>query len=214
MKLYVYEHCPFCVRARMIFGQRMIPVELEYLLNDDEKTPIDLIGQKMVPILVKDDGTAMAESLDIVRYVNQLSGAKPLNEHIRPEINGWLRIVDTYRNFLTAPRCVQLNLPEFATETAIDYFTHKKTPVYGDFKQNLANTATYIERLNSDLIALSPLIAGYHGINGEFSMEDILVFPILRNLTMVKDVAWTAPVSDYLHGMSRLTRIPLFDRPI
>ncbi|MGN6905595.1 glutaredoxin, partial [Neisseria sp. P0015.S010] len=22
MKLYIYDHCPFCVRARMIFGLR------------------------------------------------------------------------------------------------------------------------------------------------------------------------------------------------
>lgn len=214
MKLYVYEHCPFCVRARMIFGQRMIPLELKYLLNDDEATPIDLIGQKMVPILIKEDGTSMAESLDIVRYVNELSGAAPLNEQVRPEIEGWLRIVDTYRNRLTAPRCVKLDLPEFATPAAVEYFTHKKTPAYGDFEQNLANSDTYIHRLNSDLIALSPLIASYKGLNGTFGMEDILLFPILRNLSMVKGVEWTAPVSDYMHGMSRLTRIPLFNQPI
>lgn len=23
MKLYIYEHCPFCVRARMIFGLKI-----------------------------------------------------------------------------------------------------------------------------------------------------------------------------------------------
>ena len=28
MKLYVYDHCPFCVRARMIFGLKNLPVEL------------------------------------------------------------------------------------------------------------------------------------------------------------------------------------------
>ena len=25
MKLYVYDHCPFCVRARMIFGLKNLP---------------------------------------------------------------------------------------------------------------------------------------------------------------------------------------------
>ena len=61
MKLYVYDHCPFCVRARMIFGLKNLPVELVVLANDDEATPIGLVGKKVVPILVKEDGTAMPE---------------------------------------------------------------------------------------------------------------------------------------------------------
>ena len=55
MKLYVYDHCPFCVRARMIFGLKNLPVELVVLANDDEATPIGLVGKKVVPILVKED---------------------------------------------------------------------------------------------------------------------------------------------------------------
>lgn len=31
MKLYVYDHCPFCVRACMIFGLKNLPVELVVL---------------------------------------------------------------------------------------------------------------------------------------------------------------------------------------
>ena len=67
MKLYVYDHCPFCVRARMIFGLKNLPVELVVLANDDEATPIGLVGKKVVPILVKEDGTAMPESLAVSR---------------------------------------------------------------------------------------------------------------------------------------------------
>ena len=50
----------------MIFGLKNLPVELVVLANDDEATPIGLVGKKVVPILVKEDGTAMPESLDIV----------------------------------------------------------------------------------------------------------------------------------------------------
>ena len=46
MKLYIYDHCPFCVRARMIFGLRGLPVEEAVLLNDDEAAPIAMIGAK------------------------------------------------------------------------------------------------------------------------------------------------------------------------
>ena len=74
MKLYIYDHCPFCVRARMIFGLRGVEVENVILANDDEDTPIGMIGAKQVPILEKDDGTFMGESLDIVHYIDETAG--------------------------------------------------------------------------------------------------------------------------------------------
>ncbi len=53
MKLYIYDHCPYCLKARMIFGLKNIPVELHVLLNDDAETPTRMVGQKQVPILQK-----------------------------------------------------------------------------------------------------------------------------------------------------------------
>jgi glutaredoxin 2 len=67
MKLYIYEHCPFCARARMIFGLKGLPVDLQVIMEGDVETPIRLIGKKVVPILEKADGTFMSESLEIVR---------------------------------------------------------------------------------------------------------------------------------------------------
>lgn len=67
---------PDCVRAMMIFGLKNIPFKKHVLLNDDEETPIRLVGKKMVPILVKEDGTAMPESLDIVKYIDAHYGKR------------------------------------------------------------------------------------------------------------------------------------------
>ncbi|MET0155711.1 MAG: glutaredoxin 2 [Rickettsiales bacterium] len=72
MKLYVYDHCPYCVKARMIFGLTSTPVDVVYLPNDDEETPIRMIGKKMLPILEKNDGTFLPESLDILAYVDAM----------------------------------------------------------------------------------------------------------------------------------------------
>ena len=72
MKLYIYEHCPFCTRARMIFGLKGLPVELAVILEGDAATPLRLIGKKAVPILQKADGTHLGESLDIVRHVDAI----------------------------------------------------------------------------------------------------------------------------------------------
>ena len=70
MKLYVYDHCPFCAKARMIFGLKSVPLELSFLLEDDVDTPTSLVGKKTTPILQKNDGSHTAESMDIVHYID------------------------------------------------------------------------------------------------------------------------------------------------
>ena len=127
MKLYVYDHCPFCVRARMIFGLKNLSFELAVLANDDEVTPIGLVGKKVVPILIKNDGSAMPESLDIVRYVDENFGEKILADNVRPELEQWISDVNSYYNRLLSPRFVKIGLEEFNTQSAVNYFTKKKT---------------------------------------------------------------------------------------
>ncbi len=51
MKLYIYEHCPFCSRARMAFGLKEVPVELSVVMANDAETPVRKIGRKALPIL-------------------------------------------------------------------------------------------------------------------------------------------------------------------
>lgn len=45
MKLFTYEHCPFCVRARMIFGLKSIPFELAIIMEGDVETPTRMVGR-------------------------------------------------------------------------------------------------------------------------------------------------------------------------
>ncbi len=94
MKLYIYDHCPYCLKARMIFGLKNIPVELHVLLNDDAETPTRMVGQKQVPILQKDDSRYMPESMDIVHYVDKLDGKPLLTGKRSPAIEEWLRKVN------------------------------------------------------------------------------------------------------------------------
>ena len=211
MKLYIYDHCPFCVRARMIFGLRSLPVEIEVFANDDEAGPTALIGEKVVPILIKPDGTAMDESLDIVRFVDEYAGKERLDETIRPEIQVWLDKVSKYSSSLTAPRCVQIGLPEFATESARAYYIAKKTGAYGDFAENIARTDEYLAQLHADLPELAALIHSEAHIGERLGYEDIITFPVLRNLTMVKGVHYPAEIRRYVEAMSAHSRVPLFD---
>lgn len=211
MKLYIYEHCPFCVRARMIFGLKKLNVEKITLLNDDEETPVRLIGKKAVPILIKNDGTSMPESLDIVRYIDDNFGEKLLLEKVRPELEKWINHVQSYYNHLLTPRFIQLGLAEYATQSAVEYFIKKKTQNIGDFAENLAKTAEYLAKIHEDLTALSTLILSDDKANGtQLSMEDIMLFPMLRNLTCVKGLIFPETVAAYVHKMAELSQIDLY----
>ena len=211
MRLYYYDHCPFCTRARMIIGLRGLDVEQVALANDDEATPIGLVGKKMVPILIKADGTAMGESLDIVRYLDAYTGGERLDETIRPEVQAWLDKVNTYSGQLLSPRSTRIGLPEFATESARAYYTAKKSVQYGDFAENLARTDELLDRLHEDLPALLPLITSPDHLGARLGYEDIITFPLLRNLTMVKGVDYPPAVRRYVETMSAQSRVPLFD---
>ncbi|HDR1088472.1 Glutaredoxin-2 [Pasteurella multocida] len=210
MELYVYDHCPYCVRAMMIFGLKNIPLKKHVLLNDDEETPIRLVGKKVVPILVKEDGTAMPESLDIVKYIDAHYGEAILQTAVRPEIEALLAEITSYSNYLLMPRFVKLDLAEFATQSAIDYFTKKKTDYVGDFTQHFNNTPTYLARLTQDLEKLSALVMGETSLNQHLSFEDILVFPLLRNLTCVKGLRFPARLEKYIKRLSELSKVELY----
>lgn len=212
MKLYYYDHCPFCTRARMIVGLRgLVDVEQIPLANDDEATPIGLVGKKMVPILIKADGTAMGESLDIVRYLDEYAGGERLDDTIRPALQAWLDTVNAYSNQLLSPRSTRIGLPEFATESARAYYTAKKSAAYGDFAENLARSDELLARLHADLPALLPLITAPDHLGARLGYEDIITFPLLRNLTMVKGVAYPPEIRRYVETMSAKCRVPLFD---
>lgn len=164
----------------------------------------------MVPILVKEDGTAMPESLDIVKYIDAHYGEAILQTAVRPEIEALLAEITSYSNYLLMPRFVKLDLAEFATQSAIDYFTKKKTDYVGDFTQHFNNTPTYLARLTQDLEKLSTLVMGETSLNQHLSSEDILVFPLLRNLTCVKGLRFPARLEKYIKRLSEVSKVELY----
>ena len=209
MKLYIYDHCPYCVKARMIFGLKNIPVELNVLLSDDEATPTRMIGQKMAPILQKDDSRYLPESMDIVHYVDNLDGKPLLTGKPNPALETWLRKVNGYVNRLLIARFCRSRFDEFATPDARAYFVNKKEAALGDFADHLAHSPGLIKNISDDLRALDKLIVQPNALNGELSEDDIHLFPLLRNLTLVAGVVWPTRVADYRDNMAKQTQINL-----
>ncbi len=209
MKLYIYDHCPFCVKARMIFGLKNIPVELNVLLNDDEATPTRMIGKKMAPILQKDDSRYLPESMDIVHYVDKLDGKPLLTGKQNPALDAWLRKVNSYVNRLLIPRFAKSAFDEFATPEARSYFVAKKEAAIGDFAEHMSHSSGLIKNISDDLRALDKLIVQPNAVNGELSDDDIHLFPLLRNLTIVAGINWPTRVADYRDNMAKQTQINL-----
>lgn len=209
MKLYIYDHCPFCVKARMIFGLKNLPVELNILLSDDEATPTKMIGQKMAPILQKDDSRYLPESMDIVHYVDRLDGKPLLTGKRNPKLEEWLRKVNGYVNKLLIPRFAKSAFDEFSTPQARAWFVAKKEAAIGNFDEHLAHSAGLVKNISDDLRALDKLIVKPNAVNGELSEDDIHLFPLLRNLTLVAGINWPSRVADYRDNMAKQTQVNL-----
>jgi len=193
----------------MIFGLKNIPVELITLLSDDEATPIKMIGQKMAPILQKDDSRYLPESLDIVHYVDKVDGKPLLTGARNPAIEEWLRKVNTYVNRLLIPRFAKSPFDEFSTPEARRYFTEKKEATLGSFADHLSHSEGLIKKISNELRDLDKLIVQPNAVNGELSEDDIHLFPLLRNLTIVAGITWPTRVADYRDNMAKQTQINL-----
>lgn len=209
MKLYIYDHCPFCVKARMIFGLKNIPVELQILANDDEATPKKMIGEKMVPILQKDDGSFMPESMDIVHFIDNYDQKPLLSGPTNPAIAAWLRKVSDYTTRLIIPRFAHAAFEEFAAASSRQYFISKKEAQIGSFAEHLDHSPGLIKKLNNDLQELDPLIVRPNGCNGELSTDDIHLFPLLRSLSIVAGVTPPSRVAAYRDNMAKQTQVTL-----
>ncbi|GHC22780.1 glutaredoxin 2 [Kushneria pakistanensis] len=212
MDLYIYDHCPFCVKARMIFGLRDVPVTLQTLLNDDAETPTRLVGEKKVPILEFEDGHTVDESLDIVQCIDsEAEGVKVLDGPRNQEIERWVKASGDTVIKLFIPRVPRAPLGEFATPEAAEYFTRNKEATFGSFDTLLAQTPELLVDLERWLNELDALIQSPEAVNGVLSMDDIELFPVLRQLSLVEGVKYPKNVEAYRQAMSQLANVPLHD---
>ncbi len=213
MTLYIYDHCPYCVKARMLFGYKNIDVKLITLLNDDEETPIKLIGQKMVPILSIDENTHLPESLDIISYINSKYDSNIFldeEQKLDETLSTWLTESRSYVYLLAMPRWIRVDLEEFKTESSIKYFTQKKETYIGPFSEHMKNSKDLISDANNHLLKLEDLLTEESDFySNKPSFNDIHLFPTLRSLSVTKGISFPKKVLSYMRTQEHLTRVPL-----
>lgn len=117
--LYVYDHCPFCVRVRLALGVKNVKHLIHFLANDDIDTPTGLVGKKIAPIFeLPDEKFIMTESLDIITKIDTEESFGPTSQILpssgRKDIKAWQKSVQVLLRTLQRPRYVATGLlPEF-----------------------------------------------------------------------------------------------------
>jgi glutaredoxin 2 len=200
MRLYMFEHCSLCFRVRMTAALKRMHLQETVVLDDDTDTLVALVGKRVVPILVKDDGRPMLESMDMVKLIDSL-GEPILTGPERPEVSAWADRAVEKTGPLTMPRYPLIGLPEFATVAALDHYTIRKRKTFGDFVELRAKTREYLRELASTLDELDRLIESSHAVSGKLSLDDVRVLPLLRSAAVVKGLRFPEKVRDYFETM-------------
>jgi glutaredoxin 2 len=209
MRLYLFEHCSICFRVRMAAALKRLHLQETVLLEDDSEAMIKLAGRRVVPILVKDDGQPMLESMDMVAHIEAI-GEPILVGPQRGELAAWASATADKTAPLTWPRYPLLGLPEFSTVAAHDHFVVRKQKRLGDLVELRARTRELIDALMPNLEKLGGMIESPSAVNGKLSLDDIRVLPLLRSAAVVKGLRFPRKVRDYFETiMSRIGYQPL-----
>jgi glutaredoxin 2 len=200
MRLYLFEHCSLCFRVRMTAALKHLHLQETIVLDDDTDAMTGLVGKRVIPILIRNDGQPMLESMDMVSYVDSI-GERVLTGPERSEIAAWAEKVIVNTAPLTMPRYPLLGLPEFGTVAALDHYILRKRKTFGDFVELRANTRHHIKELMPDLDELDRLIESPSAINGKLSLDDVRVLPLLRSAAIVKGLRFPRKVREYFETM-------------
>ncbi len=211
MKLFLFEHCPHCIKAEMVAHYKGVTIEKVYLQNDDVEARIEKVGANMVPILQKPDGSYMPESLDIAQIFDSMSQQKIILPSNKAEqVNDWLTKANAFSGQLTHPRWMKIELPEFQRPEAVAWYTKNKQAMIGmTFEQALANTAEFKAGYEECLAQIDFITLPSEQSN-QISWDDVMLFPFIRNATVVKDLRIPERVEQYLAQIAELTTIRLF----
>lgn len=199
-KLYHYVHCPYCVRVRFVLGLLKVPYDSIVLRYDDEKTPVNLTGVKMLPILDFENGENKNESLEIIRQLddkNTLNLDLLLNFEKLLEVEKLLDSIGKSVHALCMPYWIYT--PEF-DEKSRSYFQEKKGKKKGPFFRLIKNKDSYLKSLSSTLYDIEKRIKPYwEGKN--ISIFDIMIASHLWGMYIFPEFQFPPMVHEYLQNI-------------
>eukprot|EP00620_Florenciella_sp_RCC1587_P014530 CAMPEP_0182566994 /NCGR_PEP_ID=MMETSP1324-20130603/8320_1 /TAXON_ID=236786 /ORGANISM="Florenciella sp., Strain RCC1587" /LENGTH=271 /DNA_ID=CAMNT_0024780899 /DNA_START=20 /DNA_END=835 /DNA_ORIENTATION=- len=231
LTIHVYDHCPFCVRIELLAGA--LGIEYDRVVYgygegaDPTKCggtgygvgPVALTGKKMLPVITGagvPKGGTLGESLEIASFLCTLApGCAPATG--RGDVADWLKKIAPISSKLTRPRLYKMPVKDWANEGDVAYARWKYSVKMGfDYAAAEAATPELVVEAASIISELAPLLKG--GAPGEeatlnewgFSIDDVLVLPVLRNLTAVKGLTYAPEVQAYLDDWCKATGVETY----
>ena len=201
MKLYVYDHCPFSMRPRLIAGINTLPVEICVLRISDDTTAHSLVGKKVVPILEKDDGSCMTESLNIALYLDALGSHKLSDTSINSDFET-LRD-DFLKDYvaLTSP-CFIHSCREFQSDSDISRYQQREEAFleesFDDLKKHVEARKSHIENCICSFI---PFITSSDP-SDSLTATELVLFPYLHHLKTQVNVTLAQPLLKFWQNLS------------
>ncbi len=206
--LYYYQHCPYCMRVLTLAGLADIALTGRILPNDDEKTPIAMVGVKLLPILQTAPQQFMGESLDIIDYLcKRYDFFLEKNREDIKAVEDFLQKKRLLIYGLAMPRWVKMPFAEFATDSAVDYFINKKTQSIGDFQQAWQHTDEWVSALQTALEKESVLFDRL--AKRPPGLAAIILFSGLLGVSCVKGFQWPKSAEQFMQILSQRSKIAL-----
>ena len=214
MKIYLYHHCPYCIKVRLVADLSKLDYKMIILADDDEKAHIDRIGSKQVPFLEKDDGSFIKESDEICNYIAKLQDFEVTTSTIDNSVKEYVSALAPHYRRVVYPRIPHhpANECDFPTQSAKDYFINKKSQYIDDMESLLKNPPyDSIKAINELLEKINPFVKTPFINDDKFSWDDINIFPIFFILTMAKGlIEIPSNITSYIKNIESKTNIELY----
>jgi len=187
----------------MALGYLDLAYESKMLNYDDEKTPLDLCGAKMLPIMMIDD-RPMNESIDIISKLdtqNRLNTSEFVASHEYKSFVEVINMIGSVVHDLAMPWWIYTK--EFTPE-AREYFEKKKSVKRGPFSELVKNKDININRAQEVMLEVEKMV---HGVNDKnLHIKDIMLASHLWGLYVVPEWQFSPKLHNYLQKIKRLTK--------
>jgi glutaredoxin 2 len=205
MKLYIYEHCPFCARVRYVAGILKIAIDIEVVDYDDDKTTVAISGKKQVPLMVKGDGGVISESLDIVEHLLGLADSIETSAPSE-DVLEWQRQSFGVLQKIGYPRWYQMNLKEFESDSSKNAWRSKKETEELNFDKLLSGSELIAKEAEA-LIDKARVVLDSHKVMK--IVDGAVVFSILRGFFSMKEINWDPTVKELMESVSKKSNVKL-----
>ena len=220
LRIHIYDHCPFCSRVILAlgrlgtpyekvlhgYGRGADPSECEGRGYDVGMGPAAFGGKKELPVLegagvpAPPGMTGLPESMDIISYLKAPIAPAAAD---REELAAWKKRLFPNIPRLVRPRLFKMPVADWADPRDVEYgiwkFSKGPTP---DLAAAEAATEEFAGNVSALLLELEPMLLGEDGgaptLNASFSMDDITLLPLLRNLTSCKAIVWPPKAKAYV----------------